>query len=65
MVTLKCRRSLEGLIDHPEIWFDFLKKRNMTMHTYNEQEADEVIAICPSFSSALKKFFEYIGAKYD
>ncbi len=55
----------EGFIDNPEIWFDFLKKRNMTVHTYNEYEADQVIDICSSFSSEIKNFLKYIGANCD
>lgn len=54
--------ALEGLISDPELWFNFLKKRNMTVHAYNQHEADEVIAICKSFSCAVKEFLEKIGA---
>ncbi len=57
--------ALEGFIENPEVWFDFLKKRNMTVHTYNEHEANEVLSICPPFSLEVKKFLDYIGAKYD
>ena len=32
--------ALEGFIDDPEIWFVFLLKRNLTVHTYNQEEAD-------------------------
>src|SRR3989344_4224073 len=28
------------IIDDPEIWFDFLKKRNLATHTYNENIAN-------------------------
>jgi nucleotidyltransferase substrate binding protein (TIGR01987 family) len=35
--------ALEGLISDSELWFDFLKKRNMTVHTYNQNEATEVL----------------------
>ena len=54
--------ALEGFISDPEIWFDFLKKRNMTVHTYEEQEALEVISIFPSFSQEVKFFLKSIGA---
>lgn len=57
--------ALEGFINDPEIWFDFLKKRNLTVHTYNQNEADEVIAICASFSSEIKLFLHRIGAHND
>lgn len=55
--------ALEGFISDPEIWFDFLKKRNMTAHTYNQHEADAVISICPSFSAEIKRFLAHIGVK--
>ena len=42
--------ALEGFISDPEIWFDFLRKRNLTVHTYQESEADNIIAITESFS---------------
>jgi nucleotidyltransferase substrate binding protein (TIGR01987 family) len=56
--------ALEGFIADPEIWFDFLKKRNMTVHTYNPNQADEVIAICLLFSDQVKAFLHNIGAKH-
>ncbi len=54
--------ALEGFIHDCEIWFDFLKKRNMTVHTYNQNEADEVLSICVAFSSELRNFLINIGA---
>lgn len=53
--------ALEGLINDPEIWFDFLKKRNLTTHTYNENQADEIIAICAVFAQEIKDFLKNIG----
>lgn len=52
---------LEGFISDPEIWFDFLKKRNLTVHSYNEFEAQEVIAICSLFSDEIRNFLRNIG----
>jgi hypothetical protein len=54
--------ALEGFITDPEIWFEFLKKRNLTVHTYKEEEALEVVSILPSFSQELHKFLKNIGA---
>ena len=48
--------ALEGLIDDPELWFDFIKKRNITVHTYDEVDADTVISIFEPFSQEVKKF---------
>jgi len=54
--------ALEGFISNCEIWFDFLKKRNITVHTYNQNEAEEVLSICESFSFEIKSFLVKIGA---
>lgn len=43
-----------GIISNPKAWFEFLKKRNLTVHTDNEQVVDEIIAIFDDFSDALK-----------
>lgn len=55
--------ALEGFIEDPELWFDFLKKRNLTVHTYEEKEVENILSICTSFSSEIKKFLVKIGAK--
>jgi nucleotidyltransferase substrate binding protein (TIGR01987 family) len=31
-----------GLIDNPKIWLEFLKARNLTTHTYEEEIAEKV-----------------------
>lgn len=54
--------ALEGFIDDPEMWFDFLKKRNLTVHTYQESEVENVLSICPMFSKAVRAFLSKIGA---
>ena len=53
--------ALEGFIHDPEIWFDFIKKRNLTVHTYHEEEANKVIAVCAIFSLEIKMFIKNIG----
>ncbi len=53
--------ALEGFITNPELWFEFLKKRNLTTHTYNENEADAIIAICEIFANSIKEFLKTIG----
>lgn len=52
--------ALEGLISDSEVWFGFLKKRNITVHTYNQDEAEEVLSICASFSREIKNLLEKI-----
>lgn len=42
------------ILDEPLLWFDFLKKRNDTVHTYNEAVAKEIFAILPTFNTHLK-----------
>lgn len=54
--------ALEGFISDPELWFDFIKKRNLTVHTYEEDDALEVIKILPQFSRAVTEFLRNIGA---
>lgn len=53
--------AIEGLIDNPEIWFDFIRKRNVTTHTYDEKDIEEVLSIFPSFSIESKNFLKKIG----
>ena len=46
--------ALAGLIDNPEIWFDFMDSRNLTSRTYEEDVAEEVISLFPAFSKELE-----------
>ena len=41
-----------GLISNPEEWFVFLDKRNLTSHTYKEENAQSIINILEPFSKA-------------
>jgi nucleotidyltransferase substrate binding protein (TIGR01987 family) len=54
--------ALEGMITDPEIWFDFMKARNLTIHTYDENNAQEVIAVFDVFSRELQAFLRTSGA---
>ncbi len=54
---------LEGFIPDAEIWFEFLKMRNLTVHTYEENEAKRVVAVFPSFSIEMRNFLNRIGVK--
>ena len=38
-----------GLIDDPVKWFDFLKDRNLTVHTYKEELAQKVYKSAKEF----------------
>ena len=52
--------ALEGFIKDPEIWFDFIKKRNLTVHTYSEAEMNEVLKIFEIFSREMNLFITNI-----
>ncbi len=43
----------EGIINDPEIWFEFQKKRNLSVHTYNEENLDIIIESFDTFSAEL------------
>lgn len=43
----------EGLIGDPELWFEFQKKRNLSVHTYNEENLDIIVDSFDKFSSEL------------
>ena len=34
--------AVKGLVDNPEDWFEYRRKRNITSHTYDEKKAEEV-----------------------
>lgn len=44
------------IIDDVELWFDFITKRNLTSHTYDEELADEVFKFLPTFQKAVNTF---------
>lgn len=43
-----------GLIDNPEVWFEFLDNRNQTVHTYDQATADHIWHMLPSFEKELQ-----------
>ncbi len=52
--------GLEGFIKDPELWFDFLKKRNLIEHSYEESEAQKIISVFSGFSQELHDFLKNI-----
>ena len=52
--------ALAHLIKNPEVWFDFIRKRNLTIHTYDEKNLEAVGAIFDRFSHELPKFIENV-----
>ncbi|MBI4064441.1 MAG: nucleotidyltransferase substrate binding protein [Elusimicrobia bacterium] len=45
----------QNLIDYEEIWIEMVKTRNKTVHTYDEELAQEVYGKLPAFCEALQK----------
>ncbi len=52
----------EGLIDNIDIWFEFLEKRNLSVHTYNEINMDSIVEAFDDFSKELTKLLIKIEA---
>jgi len=50
----------EKLIDDPEVWFEFQKKRNLTVHTYNAKNLDIIVESFDLFSSEMSSLIERI-----
>ena len=49
-----------GLIDDPTKWLEFLKMRNLSVHTYKEDLAQEVYMSAKEFISYAEKLGEKI-----
>lgn len=49
------KAAVEGVLQDPEIWFIFQQKRNLTVHTYESQNLDEIVGMFDSFSLELEK----------
>lgn len=49
------KAAVAGLIDDPEIWFHFIDMRNLTSHTYSEENQDKVLDCLPDFSREVQK----------
>ena len=50
-----------GIIENPEIWFDFLKDRNESTHLYNENQAQLIFSHIPSFITEVEKLLSNIS----
>lgn len=48
----------EKLIEHVELWFEFVAIRNLTVHTYNERNLEKVLDIFPKFSKEVNYLIE-------
>src|SRR5579872_361645 len=45
----------EGLISDPEIWFEFQENKNLSLHVYEKENLDIVVASFNQFSIELSK----------
>ena len=50
-----------NLIDDPQAWFDFLNKRNLTVHTYKEMIAKEVYHAAKDFIPYVEKLITNVN----
>ena len=47
-----------GLIEDPEVWFEYRRMRNITSHTYDEKTAEQVSGAAKSFLENAKALLE-------
>jgi nucleotidyltransferase substrate binding protein (TIGR01987 family) len=52
-----------GWIDNPELWLEFIAQRNKASHIYNEEIAQEIFKIIPSFMLESKKLIVILEKK--
>ena len=56
------KAALDNLIDDPEIWFEFQKKRNLTSHTYEQDNVTAILATFDLFSKELEQLIQRLEA---
>ena len=49
-----------GVVENVNIWFDFLKDRNLTTHLYSQDEADKIFSHMSSFAQETQKIISKI-----
>lgn len=54
------KAAKEKIIDDPEIWFEFQKKRNLTVHTYEFENLEIIIETFDLFSKELHSLIHKI-----
>lgn len=54
-----------NLISAPQIWFSFIEKRNISSHTYDEENVLNVVAIFDNFSQALTELIDNLKKHHD
>ena len=49
-----------GVINDPNVWFEFLKDRNLTTHLYSEEDAIRIFSHIPNFITETEKVISKI-----
>lgn len=47
------KAAIATLIDDPEVWFEFQKKRNLTVYIYEQENLDAIVNIFDQFSQEI------------
>lgn len=47
--------ALNHLIDEPELWFEFQKRRDLTVHSYDKKNLELIVSIFNLFSKEMEK----------
>ena len=53
----------QGLLDHPETWFHYLRMRNQSSHVYNEGKAAAVFSAARNFLHDVQSLLDRLEAK--
>ncbi len=53
-----------GYITNIDIWFAMIEARNMTSHTYEEENADALYQNIITYKSSLEEYDEFLSAKF-
>ena len=54
-----------GLIDDPKPWFEYIRMRNLTSQTYNEETARGVASTIPGFARDCEAFIDELQRRID
>lgn len=52
--------AAEGLISNIDEWFEYIRKRNLTVHIYNKEVADEIFAALGGFLKSLDQLIQIL-----
>ncbi len=55
----------KGLLESVEPWFIYLEKRNLTVHTYDEDNATEVFESLDAFLKDAQRLLTQLKARHD